>query len=86
MFASPDTRFSPPLCSPLSDELFNITAVELLRRLPGVSDANYRAIIAACDSLAELAIIPLADLEKIMGGRPARMLREFLDAKCPTLR
>jgi len=71
----------------LRAENYNTMAVELLRRLPGVSDANYRSLIDGCKSLAELALLPLERLAELMGGqRPARMLRDFLDAKCPTLR
>ncbi|CAM6083895.1 unnamed protein product [Calypogeia fissa] len=67
-------------------ENYNTTAVELLRRLPGVTDANYRTIMDGCKSLADLALMPVEQLATIMGGnRPARMLREFLDAKCPVL-
>lgn len=71
----------------LRAENYNTPAVELLRRLPGVSDANYRSLMDGCKSLAELALLPLERLAELMGGqRPARMLRDFLDAKCPTLR
>lgn len=67
-------------------ENFNTTAVELLRRLPGVSDANYRSLMAGCKSIAEMALLSVDELAELMGGKqPARMLREFLDAKCPTL-
>lgn len=70
----------------LRAENYNSTAVELLRRLPGVTDANYRSLMDGCNSLAELACLPLEKLSELMGGnRPARMLRDFLDAKCPTL-
>lgn len=67
-------------------ENFNTTAVELLRRLPGVSDANYRSLMAGCKSIAEMALLSVDELAELMGGKqPARMLRDFLDAKCPTL-
>ncbi|EFJ24922.1 hypothetical protein SELMODRAFT_232247 [Selaginella moellendorffii] len=67
-------------------ENYNTTAVEMLRRLPGVTDANYRTIMDGCKSLAELSIMPFEQLAELMGGqRPARMLRDFLDAKFPTL-
>ncbi|KAI5065253.1 hypothetical protein GOP47_0019948 [Adiantum capillus-veneris] len=70
----------------LRAENYNSTAVELLRRLPGVTDANYRSLMDGCNSLAELACVPMEKLSELMGGnRPARMLRDFLDAKCPTL-
>lgn len=60
--------------------------MELLRRLPGVTDSNYRAIMDGCKSLAELALLPMDRLAELMGGQKvARTLREFLDAKYPTL-
>ncbi|KAF8087637.1 hypothetical protein N665_0573s0010 [Sinapis alba] len=67
-------------------ENYNTSAVELLRRLPGVSDANYRSIMEKCKSLSELASLPVEELAEIMGGhKVAKSLREFLDAKYPTL-
>lgn len=67
-------------------ENYNTSAVEMLRRLPGVTDSNYRAIMDGCKSLAELAMLPLERLVELMGGqKAAKMLSEFLDAKYPTL-
>lgn len=67
-------------------ENYNTSAVEFLRRLPGVTDSNYRAIMDGCKSLAELALLPVEKLAEIMGGhKAARTLRDFLDAKYPTL-
>ncbi|MED6157848.1 DNA repair endonuclease uvh1 [Stylosanthes scabra] len=67
-------------------ENYNTSAVEFLRRLPGVTDSNYRSIMDGCKSLAELALLPLEKLAELMGGhKAARTLREFLDAKYPTL-
>lgn len=67
-------------------ENYNTSAVEFLRRLPGVTDSNYRTIMDGCKSLAELALLPMERLAELMGGqKAARTLREFLDAKYPTL-
>ncbi|XP_020586235.1 DNA repair endonuclease UVH1 [Phalaenopsis equestris] len=67
-------------------ENYNTTAIEFLRRLPGVTDSNYRTLMDGCKSLAELALLPVERLAELMGGqKPAKMLREFLDAKCPTM-
>ncbi|XP_012070118.1 DNA repair endonuclease UVH1 isoform X2 [Jatropha curcas] len=67
-------------------ENYNTSAVEFLRRLPGVTDSNYRAIMDGCKSLAELALLPIERLTELMGGqKAARTLRDFLDAKYPTL-
>lgn len=60
--------------------------MEFLRRLPGVTDSNYRTIIDGCKSLAELALLPVEKLAQLMGGpKAAKTLRDFLDAKYPTL-
>ncbi|XP_015896676.3 DNA repair endonuclease UVH1 isoform X1 [Ziziphus jujuba] len=67
-------------------ENYNTSAVEFLRRLPGVNDSNYRAIMDGCKSLSELALLPIERLAEIMGGqKAAQTLRDFLDAKYPTL-
>ncbi|MCO5559046.1 hypothetical protein L7F22_012638 [Adiantum nelumboides] len=44
----------------LRAENYNSSAVELLRRLPGVTDANYRSLMDGCNSLAELACLELS--------------------------
>ncbi|XP_042495816.1 DNA repair endonuclease UVH1 [Macadamia integrifolia] len=67
-------------------ENYNTTAVEFLRRLPGVTDSNYRSLMDGCNSLAELALLPVGKLAELMGGqRAAQTLRDFIDAKYPTL-
>jgi len=67
-------------------ENYNTSAIEFFRRLPGVTDSNYRAIMDGCNSLAELALLPLEELVGLMGSQKgARTLKEFLDAKCPTM-
>ncbi|XP_077237362.1 restriction endonuclease, type II-like superfamily protein [Tasmannia lanceolata] len=67
-------------------ENYNTSAVEFLRRLPGVNDSNYRSLMDGCKSLADLAMLPVERLAELMGGqKAARTLRDFLDAKCPTM-
>ncbi|XP_057511388.1 DNA repair endonuclease UVH1 isoform X1 [Actinidia eriantha] len=67
-------------------ENYNTSAVEFLRRLPGVTDSNYRTVMDGCESLAELALLPVEKLAELMGGqKAAKTLRDFLDAKYPTL-
>lgn len=67
-------------------ENYNTSAIEFLRRLPGVTDSNYRAIMDGCSSLAEVALLPVERLGELMGSqKSAKILRDFLDAKYPTL-
>lgn len=51
-----------------------------------MTDSNYRAIMDGCSSLADLALLPVEKLAELMGGqKSAKTLRDFLDAKYPTL-
>ena len=69
-----------------AEAVVNTAAVDLLRRLPGVTEANYRALMHATDSLAGLADLPSPQLEAVMGGTAAaKKLREWLDAVCPVM-
>ncbi len=55
--------------------------------LQGVTEANFRPLMAAAGSLAGLAALPEADLAAAMGGiAAARKLREWLNATCPVQR
>ncbi len=64
----------------------NQSGIELLRRLPGVTDANWRRLAEGVGSLAGLADAPVEWLEELMGGgRAARTLHAFLHAPCPRL-
>lgn len=62
----------------------NHQAVEILRKLPGVTDGNFRLILGACSCLADLADMTLEQLEQVMGSkRNAKVLRDFLHAPSP---
>ncbi|MEW5320262.1 MAG: hypothetical protein WDW38_011346 [Sanguina aurantia] len=68
------------------ESVVNQGAIELLRQLPGVTETNYRTLMAAVPSLAALADTPLAQLEVILGStKNAKVLREFLDVPCPRM-
>jgi ERCC4-type nuclease len=67
-----------------TETVVNQAALELLRRLPGVTDSNWRGLVGGFSSLAELAGASRERLAALMGGeRPARMLHDFLHAPCP---
>jgi DNA excision repair protein ERCC-4 len=66
------------------ESVVNQAAIDLLRRLPGVTDANYRALMNGAASLAELATFSCERLEELMGGtKAAQALHNFLHAPCP---
>ena len=80
----------PPGTAPgsaASETIVNQPAIDLLRRLPGVTDANFRGIMAAAGSLAGLADMGEEALARAMGGqsfaKQAKALHDFLHTPCP---
>lgn len=66
------------------DSVVNQAAIDLLRRLPGVTDVNWRLIINGCSSLRDLCDMSEQQLERLMQSqRGARALYNFLHAPCP---
>ncbi len=62
------------------ESVTNTAAQEVLRKLPGVSDANVRAVLRQCKSLAELASMPLQQLVTLLGPKAAaERLHKFLN-------
>ena len=64
----------------------NQPAIDMLRRLPGVTDSNYRRVLAAPDvvCLADLAELTMERMQEILGDpRQGRTLYEFLHAQYP---
>lgn len=66
------------------ESIVNQPAIDMLRRLPGVSDANYRAIMREAGSLAGLVAMPREALERVMGGAgAAKKLWDFMHGAVP---
>lgn len=64
----------------------NAVAIDVLRRLPGVNEGNWRALMREGKSLAGLGRLPLERLTSIMGGElPAKRLHDFLTNECRAL-
>ena len=78
----------------------NVAAVDLLRKLPGVNDSNWRRLADAAGSLAGLAALSEPELARALSGggggenaagesfaakNGARRLYAFLHAPCPSL-
>lgn len=78
----------------------NAAAVDLLKKLPGVSESNWRRLADATGSLAGLAKLSEEELAQVMSGggggenvavesvaakNAARRLHAFLHAPCPSL-
>jgi DNA excision repair protein ERCC-4 len=70
----------------VQEVVVNSSAVELLRRLPGITDHNYRTVLRECESLAALAQCSVQRLEQVLGGsKAAKALHDFLHAPCPRM-
>lgn len=68
------------------EAVINQAAVDILRTLPGVTEANMRPLMKAAGNLTGLIALPLEQLVKIMGGqKAAKRLRDFLDQECAAL-
>ena len=71
---------------PPPEAVVNQAAQDLLRRLPGVTDANWRNVVRGVGSLAELAALPLEELEGLLEGQAAAAkLHAFLHQDCAAL-
>ncbi|GAX84863.1 hypothetical protein CEUSTIGMA_g12284.t1 [Chlamydomonas eustigma] len=74
--------------SPL-ELVVNQSAQDLIRKLPGVTEANFRPLMTAMGSLRALADASIEEIEAAMGGsgnnKNAKLLKEFMDAPCPRL-
>eukprot|EP00744_Colponema_vietnamica_P029073 GILI01044528.1.p1 GENE.GILI01044528.1~~GILI01044528.1.p1 ORF type:complete len:220 (-),score=73.77 GILI01044528.1:176-835(-) len=63
-----------------TDEV-NLASLDLLRRLPGVNNYNYRSLMKHLDCLHDLTRVPEADLSAWLGPNNARLLFEVLHKK-----
>jgi DNA excision repair protein ERCC-4 len=70
--------------SRLIDDNLNDEAVDLLRRLPGITDNNYRRVIARVDSIMKLCELSEEQIAEVLGdARQAKTLHSFLHTPFP---
>ena len=62
-----------------SDRLYNHTAIDLLKAVPGVSPANYRKLINEYRSLQDIVKAKEEDLGKLIGNEAARKMYRFMN-------
>lgn len=73
------------LPAPPTETPFNQAAIDVLRRLPGITDGNYRRVLDRCETLADLTYLSKDELSVILGDqRQAKTLFEFMQAPFPT--
>mmetsp|Transcript_43946 Transcript_43946/g.71489 ORF Transcript_43946/g.71489 Transcript_43946/m.71489 type:complete len:334 (+) Transcript_43946:133-1134(+) len=61
----------------------SMVGVDILRKLPGVTEKNYFAVAAKCKSLHDLSLMSLPELTNILGPSSAKQLYEFINAQSP---
>jgi len=70
--------------SKLIEDNLNDAAVDLLRRLPGITDKNYRRVIDKVYSIEKLCDLSEAQLAEVLGdARQAKTLHTFIHAPFP---
>jgi DNA excision repair protein ERCC-4 len=68
-----------------TEEPFNQPAIDVLRRLPGITEGNYRRVLDRVECLADLADMSNDDLASVLGdARQAKTLHDFIHAPFPT--
>ena len=61
-----------------TEEPFNQPAIDVLRRLPGITEGNYRRVLDRVECLADLADMSNDDLASVLGdARQAKTLHDF---------
>ncbi|RHY31493.1 hypothetical protein DYB32_003453, partial [Aphanomyces invadans] len=65
--------------STASNAGLNSNAIDVLRKLPGVNDHNYRKLVASCRNLADLSSKSVQELEKWIGATCAKKLHAFFN-------
>uniref|UniRef100_A0A7S3JS39 ERCC4 domain-containing protein n=1 Tax=Aureoumbra lagunensis TaxID=44058 RepID=A0A7S3JS39_9STRA len=70
-------HFGNPLQQQIDDGR-NLTAIDLLLKLPGITEANIGNIIEHVDSLKELVNLEFEALEPLLGSKNAKLLLSFL--------
>jgi DNA excision repair protein ERCC-4 len=56
---------------------YNTNSMDVLRKLPGINDHNYRKVIGRVKNLAELATLSLEELTELLGKVCAQKLHTF---------
>ncbi|OQS04833.1 DNA repair endonuclease XPF [Thraustotheca clavata] len=56
---------------------YNMNSVDVLRKLPGITQHNYRKVMAHCKNLAQLSNMTVDELEPLIGHSSARKLHRF---------
>ncbi|GLD98642.1 hypothetical protein PINS_up007359 [Pythium insidiosum] len=62
----------------MSASFYNNNAVDVLRKLPGITDHNYRKVLARVRTLAELSRLSLEELTALLGQICGKRLHTFL--------
>ena len=64
-------------------EAHDLTLQDFLMKLPGITQFNYRKVLARVSSLAELASQSLPELEDLLGKANAKKFHTFIHSPFP---
>mmetsp|Transcript_827 Transcript_827/g.1865 ORF Transcript_827/g.1865 Transcript_827/m.1865 type:complete len:86 (+) Transcript_827:507-764(+) len=64
---------------------YNQGPISVLRSLPGIDSRNIGRVVAAVESISELAQLSLEKLQELLGVANGRALHRFLNNSAPLL-
>ena len=59
------------------ESYYNMSAMDVLKKLPGITEHNYRKVLTRVKNLAELSSMSLSDLSDLIGKISAKKLYAF---------
>ncbi|ETL83182.1 hypothetical protein F442_17414 [Phytophthora nicotianae P10297] len=64
----------------LASNYYNTSSIDVLKKLPGINEHNFRKVLASVSNLAELSRMPLDELTKLLGKANGKKLHTFFNS------
>ncbi|CEG44750.1 dna repair endonuclease xpf [Plasmopara halstedii] len=64
----------------LASKYYNTSAIDVLKKLPGINEHNFRKVIASVSNLAELGRLSFDELTELLGNVNGKKLHSFLNS------
>lgn len=64
----------------LSSKYYNASAIDVLKKLPGINETNFRKVLASVTNLAELSRLPFDEVTELLGKVNGKKLHTFFNS------
>ncbi|KAL4152532.1 hypothetical protein PRNP1_009461 [Phytophthora ramorum] len=64
----------------LASSYYNTSSIDVLKKLPGINEHNFRKVLASVKNLAELSCLSLAELTELIGKANGKKLHTFFNS------